>query len=72
MRRTPLSLRSAEQTAVRIPWSECARRVLVWCVAPRDEREAVADAVREVDALQEFVVGVGGVEVAGAAFQASM
>ena len=72
MRRTPLSFRGAEQTAVGIPWSERTRRMLVWCVAPGDKREAVADAVCEIDALQEFVVGVGGVEVARAAFQASM
>lgn len=67
MRRATLSLRCAEQTAVGIPWSEGAGWVFIWRVAPRAEREPIADAVREFDALQEFVVWVGGVEVARAA-----
>lgn len=72
VRVAPLSFRSAEQTAVGIPRSERTGRVLIWCMAPRAEGEPVADAMREVDALQELVVRVGGVEVARAAFQASV
>lgn len=63
-------LRGAKQTAVGIPRPERIRRVRIRCVTPRAEREAVANTVREVDALQQCFVGVGGVEIASVTFPA--
>jgi hypothetical protein len=70
--RTRSPLCCAEQTAVRIPWPESVRRMLVGCVTPRTERKAVANAMGEIYALQETTVAIGGIEVARAALPAWM
>lgn len=68
--RTRPSLGGAKQTAISISRPERIGRLRVGRMAPRAERKSITNAVREFDALEEFAVAVGGVEVACAAFPA--